>query len=148
MLTGIGLTLVCDLASVQPVLQDVVQRADRDRLGSGRIAISVPSRLTDNARSVQFQLQCMHRFQRRVAVIDMSDGFGFGRVHGKLAIGNVVAERRQATHPHAFLLRSGNLVANSLAGHFTLKLGERQEHVESQAPYRRRGVELLSHRDE
>jgi len=35
----------------------------------------------------------------------MTDRVSFGRVHGKLAIDNVITERRQAAHPHALRFR-------------------------------------------
>ena len=61
---------------------------------------------------------------------------------------DVVAERRQAAHPHALPLRGGDLVADPLAGDLALELGEGQQHVERQPAHGGRGVELLGHRDE
>src|SRR5207253_2705560 len=39
----------------------------------------------------------------------------------QLAILDVVPERRHAAHPHAFLLRRGDLVAHPLADHLALE---------------------------
>jgi hypothetical protein len=60
----------------------------------------------------------------------MADGLGFGSIHDKLAVLDVIAERRQAPHPHALLLRGRDLVADALAGHLALELREREQHIE------------------
>ena len=67
-------------------------------------------------------------------------------VDDELPVFDVVAERRQAAHPHALLLGGRDLVADALAGDLALELGKRQQDVERQAPHRRRGVELLGDR--
>ena len=46
------------------------------------------------------------------------------------------------------LLGSGDLVANSLASHFPLELGEGEQHVQGQPTHARGRVELLGYRDE
>jgi Sulfatase len=50
-----------------------------------------------------------------------------------------ITERRQATHPHALLLRGGDLVADSLAGHLPLELGKGAKDVEGEPPQVRTG---------
>jgi hypothetical protein len=47
--------------------------------------------------------------------------------HNKLAVLRPVAERRDAAHPHSFLLRGGDLVADALADDLTLELRKRQQ---------------------
>ena len=54
---------------------------------------------------------------------------GFGLIYEQSVIAQVVAQRRGAAHPHAFLLGSGDLVADAFAGNFAFKLGKRQKHV-------------------
>jgi hypothetical protein len=44
----------------------------------------------------------------------------------ELAVLRLITERRHAAHPHAFLLRGGDLVADALAGHLALELREGQ----------------------
>ena len=60
----------------------------------------------------------------------------------------IVAERHVAAHPHALLLRGGDLVADPFAGDLALELGKGQQHIERQPPHRARGIELLGDRDE
>src|SRR5206468_1463544 len=43
-------------------------------------------------------------------------GLGLGRVDDQRALARVVAERHIAAHPHALLLRGGDLVADPFAG--------------------------------
>ena len=78
----------------------------------------------------------------------MGDGLGLLLIDDELPVPHVVAERRQTTHPHALLLRRGDLVADALAGHLPLKLGKGEQDIEGQPPHARGGVELLGDRDE
>ena len=54
-----------------------------------------------------------------------------------------IAKRHNAAHPDALLLRSGDLVADPLAGNLALKLGEGQKHVEGQPSHAVRRIERL-----
>ena len=78
----------------------------------------------------------------------MDDGASFLLVDDQLSVLHVVAKRRQAAHPHALLLGSGDLVADAFAGDFPLELGKREQHVQGKPPHRGRGVELLGDRHE
>ena len=69
-------------------------------------------------------------------------------VDHQLAVDDVVAERRHAAHPHALAPRGGELVADALADHLALELGEAEQDVERQPAHRRRRVELLGDGDE
>ncbi len=53
-----------------------------------------------------------------------------------------------AAHPHAFLLRQGDLVPDLFPGYLTLELGEGEEDVQREPPHGGGGVELLGDRDE
>jgi len=55
---------------------------------------------------------------------------------------------RHAAHPHPFLFRGGDLVADALADDLALKLRKGQQDVQGQAPHRGRRIELLRHRNE
>src|ERR1700693_5274435 len=70
------------------------------------------------------------------------------RSTGELAVPPLVSERRHPAHPHALLLRGGDLVADALAGDLALELREGEQHIQGQPPHRSRGVELLRGRDE
>ena len=90
------------------------------------------------------------RFQ--VAGKDFLDELGLLRNHIKLPLLTLdwkpVAKGRLSRNPHAFLSRSGQLVADSLPGDVPLELREGEEHVEGESPHGVRGVELLGHRNE
>ncbi len=79
---------------------------------------------------------------------DGAHGLGFCLVDDQRAVVGLVAERHEAAHPHALLLRGGDLVPDALAGDLALELGEGQQHVERQPAHRGGGVELLGDRDE
>ena len=79
---------------------------------------------------------------------DVADQLGLAFVWDQPAVLDVVAKWRHAAHPHALALAGGDLVADALAGHLPLELGEGQEDVQHQPPHRRGGVELLRDRDE
>ena len=70
-----------------------------------------------------------------------------GVVDDQQAVLDVVAQRRDAAHPHPFALGGGDLVADALTGDLALELREGQQHVEHQPPHRGGGVELLGDRD-
>src|ERR1700730_7121805 len=58
------------------------------------------------------------------------------------------AEWHIVAHPHALLLRGGDLVADAFTRDLALELGKGQQHIERQAAHRARRIELLRHRDE
>jgi hypothetical protein len=60
----------------------------------------------------------------------------------------VVAQRNHSTHPHAFALRSGNLVADAFPRYLALKLCKGQQHIQGQSSHGRGGIELLGDRHE
>jgi hypothetical protein len=61
---------------------------------------------------------------------DMEDGASLLFIGYKLPVCDVIAERRQTAHPHAFLLGRRDLVADALASEFAFKLGKGQQHVQ------------------
>ena len=78
----------------------------------------------------------------------MTDGESFLLIDDQLPVLHVIAEGRQATHPHALLLGSGDLVADTFAGDLPLELRKREQHVQGEPPHRGGGIELLGDRDE
>ena len=148
MLPGMRDTLVHNLAAIEPVRQHGIERTTTKRLAAiGGAVVALPA-LADDARTIQFLLQQADRLQRCVSLEDQLDGLRLGRVHDQLAILDIVAERWQAAHPHALLLRCRDLVADALAGHLSLELREGEQHVQRQSAHARCGVEGLGDRDE
>ena len=79
---------------------------------------------------------------------DVANQGGLFPVDHQLALDHVITERWMAPHPHAFLSRCRDLVADALAGHLTLELGEGEQDVEGEAAHGGGGVELLGDADE
>src|SRR5271156_3000261 len=98
--------------------------------------------------AVGLLLDSAHAAELTVEREDAAYGLGLGRVDDERALARVVAQRHIAAHPHALLLRGGDLVADAFAGDFPLELGKGQQYIQRQAPHRARRVELLRHRDE
>ena len=70
------------------------------------------------------------------------------RQGARVILRRLVAKRHSAPHPHALGLGGRNLVADALARHLALELGEGQQHVQCQAAHAGRGVEGLGDADE
>ena len=121
-LAGVDRALVRDLAPVQPVAQQRVQRAPGEWL----------PRLAPDAVEGELLLQQPHRAEREVEAEHAPDGVGLGLVHHQLALARLVAERHRAAHPHALALGGGDLVADALARDLALELREGQQHVQRQ----------------
>ena len=79
---------------------------------------------------------------------DHADGRCLLLLDQQLAVLQPVAERDIAAHPHALLARGGELVADALADHLALELGEGEQDVQRQPAHGGGGVEGLGHRDE
>ena len=147
-LAGIARALVHRLAEVDAVVQDLVERALVDRLARPVLAVLRRPRLRRVAGAAQLLRQLRRRAEAQEPLEDQPDQFGLFLVDHQLAVDDVVAERRNAAHPHALAARRGELVADPLADHLALELGEAEQDVERQPAHRRRGVERLRDRDE
>src|SRR5205807_9001753 len=112
-LAGVALVLVDDLAAVAPVLQYQVERAAADRPAAPAPARSAGPAFAGDAVGFELRLQEPHRAKRGITAEDMTHGLSLALDDDQLAVADCVAERRHAAHPHAFLLRGGNLVADT-----------------------------------
>ena len=130
--------LVDGFAQIDPVLQEPMQEPlgdDPALLGRDPAITQIPQH--DRCRTALCEL-----------VEDVANVGSFGVVHHQLAGLHVVSQWRAAPHPHALGAGRRNLVANALAGHFALELGEGQQHVERQAAHAVCRVERLGDRHE
>src|SRR5436309_9528638 len=98
--------------------------------------------------TVGLLLDPTHAAELTIESEDAADGLGLGRVDDERALVGVIAQRDISAHPHALLLRCGDLVADAFTGDLPLELSKGQQHVEREPPHRTRRVELLRHRDE
>ena len=142
-LAGIGRPLVHRLAEVDAVVQDLVDRALVDRLARPVLAVLRRPGFRRVAGAAQLLRQLGRRADAQEALEDQPDELGFRLVDHQLAVDDVVAERRRAAHPHALAPRGGELVADALADHLALELGEAEQDVQRQPAHRGGGVELL-----
>src|SRR4029077_2782639 len=145
-LTRMGLLLVDDLASIDPVLQHQIERAAGEWLAAPQATRCARPQLTPDAAGVELILQQPDRAELGIAAKNEAHGFRLALDDDEPAVLCPIPERRHAPHPHPFLLRGGDLVADALADDLALELCEGQQNVEGQAPHRGRRVELLRHR--
>ena len=137
-----------DLAAIDAVLQHQIEGPAGKLLTTKGSAVCQYPPLAPNSRGIKFCLQRAHGSELYIAPEDMDDGASLLLVDDQLSVLHVVAKRRQAAHPHALLLGSGDLVADAFAGDLPLELGEGEQHVQGKPPHGGRGVELLGYRDE
>ena len=136
-LAGVGRALVHGFADVDPVVQDPVEDALVEQLA-----------VLGGSRADQLPCEQGGRFSwTNRSKID-PDPFGLFLVDDQLSVLDLVAERRPAAHPHALLAGGRDFVADALADHLALKLGEGQQDIERQPTHRARRVERLGHGDE
>jgi hypothetical protein len=124
MLSRIGVAFVRDLAAIDAVLKHEIEGAVGEFLAAISRAVRQGPPLAPNSFGIKFCLQGAHRFELNISLEDMADCESLLFIDDQLPVLNVVTERRQATHPHALLLGSGDLVADSFAGHFPLELSK------------------------
>src|SRR5260370_1683174 len=110
-------------AEVDGVGQDPVEVASRDRPAAPYASGARLTSLGGPAAAIDCFLELSNATQFQVQSKDPAYRFGLGWIDDQLALADVVAERRIAAHPPAFLLRGGDLVADTLAGDLALALG-------------------------
>ena len=148
MLAGVELALVRNLPDVDRVRQQPVDVSARERFAAALGAARRRAALCPEPQAVGLLLDPAHAAELTIKREDAAHGLGLGGVDDERALARVIAERHIAAHPHALLLRGGDLVADPFAGDLALELGKGQQHIEGQPPHRARRIELLGHRDE
>src|SRR5207247_8048487 len=111
-------------------------------------ATSRRAALCPEPEAVGLVLYPAHATELTIQGEEAAHRFGLGWVDDERAFARIIAERRVTAHPHALLLRGGDLVADPFAGDLPLELSKGQQHVEGQPPHRTRRIELLGPRDE
>src|SRR6266446_1979775 len=148
MLPGVELALVRNLTDVNRVGEQAVNVPAREGLAAAFDAARRRAALCAEPDAVGLLLDPAHAAEVTIESEDMAYRLGLGRVDDEGAVGGVIAERHDTAHPHALLLRGGDLVTDPFAGDLALELSKGQQHIEGQPPHRARGIELLGHRDE
>jgi hypothetical protein len=112
MQTGIGLLLMLDLATIVPVLQQVVEgAAAKPQTAHGPPAAGHPG-LGANALRVEFCFEGGDRAKLQVALEDPADDLGLGLVDDEDMVAGIIAKRQDAAHPESLGLGGGDLVAD------------------------------------
>src|SRR5271167_5160439 len=142
-LAGVELALVCNPTDVNRVRQQPVEVPAREGFSAALDAARRRAALCAEPEAVGLLLDPAHAAELAIKGEDTTHGLSLNRVDDERALACVVAERHVAAHPHALLLRSGDLVADPFAGHLALELSKGQQHIEGQPPHRARGTELL-----
>jgi hypothetical protein len=130
-LAGVGFALVNNVAPIELVLQHQVECPAGEMLAAGQPSAGSFTALGHNTQSIEFGPEQRDRAKLGVALEDHPDSRRLGFADDQLPFPDVVAERHIAAHPHALLLRRGDLVANALARDLALELGEREQHVDA-----------------
>src|SRR5258707_8504867 len=123
-LPGVTGALVRDLADIDRVRQQRIERPAREALPAGMAAVFVDALLRADPCFVELLLQPPHRAQLPVAKKDPPHRLGLLGHDNELSVLGRVAERAEPAHPQALLLRSGDLVAHPFADHLALELVE------------------------
>src|SRR3984893_16291836 len=148
MLAGIELTFVRNLSGVNWVREQCVEMTAREGFAAALGAIRCRAAFRPKPETVGLLLDPAHAAELPIESEDAAHTVGLGRVDHERALARVIAQRDIAAHPHALLLRGGDLVADAFAGGLPLELGKGQQNIESPARHRAPRVELLRHRDE
>src|SRR5207302_9394686 len=138
LLSGMELTLVSYVAGVNWVREQCVEMTAREGFAAALGAIHPRAAFRPKPETVGLLLDPAHAAELTIESEDAAHGLGLGRVDDERALVGVIAKRDIAAHPHALLLRRGDLVADAFAGHLPLELGQGQQHMERQAPHRAR----------
>ena len=142
-LPRITLALVHHLAKVDAVAQHGEQVLLIDwATGAMQTTLCDPG-LRGLALDGKFADKLRRRTMLGIAAEDAAHQLGLGGIDDQFALDDVVPEWWHTTHPHAFGLARGNLVADTLARDFALELRERQQDVECEPPHGGGGIELL-----
>ena len=147
-LPRIPLVAMPDLAQVHPVAQDLVDEALVDGFSLPHPALLRGPGLGGHPVEAELLDQPGRGAEFDETLEDMPDGLRLLRVGDQPPVLDVVAERRDTAHPQPLALAGRNLVADALAGHLALELGEGEQDVQHQPPHGGGGVELLGDRDE
>src|ERR1700730_6767213 len=124
-----ALLLVADLADVNRVTQQLVQRSPREPAPAGPDALLRDPDLRHDSFHVQLLAQLPDAAQLKVAFVYAPDGAGFVPIDHQPPLFNVIAQRRRPSHPHALALGGGYLVPNTLARDLALELGKGEQDI-------------------
>src|SRR6202051_2315811 len=130
LLPGVELTLVRYLAGVNWVREQCVEMTAREGFAAALGAVRRRAAFRAKPEAVCLLLDPAHAAELTIESEEAAHGLGLGRVDHERALARVIAQRHIAAHPHALLLRRGDLVADAFTGDLPLELGKGQQHIE------------------
>src|ERR1700730_12642356 len=120
LLAGVELTLVRYPAGVNWVRKQCVEMTAREGFAAALGAIRCRAAFRPKPETVGLLFDPAHAAELTIESEDAAHGLGLGRVDDERALVGVVAKRDIAAHPHALLLRGGDLVADAFTGDLAL----------------------------
>src|SRR5258708_5180051 len=110
-----AITLVSNLADVDWVRKEMVERAARERFAA--VAISLLGNLDYRDEPARFKIvpQSTDIAELQVAFKDLLDDLSFLGVQHQFAVAHLVSHGRYTAHPHSLAFGSSDLVADALA---------------------------------
>src|ERR1700758_3426715 len=117
-----GLLLVDDLASIDPVLKHQIECAAGEWLAATQATRCARPQLAPDAVGVELVLQQPDRAAFGIAAKDEAHGFRLAFDDDELAVLCPIPEWRHPAHPHPLPFRRGDLVADTLPDDLALEL--------------------------
>src|ERR1700737_1128710 len=116
----------------------------REEFAAALSAIRRCAAFRPKPETVGLLLDPAHAAELTIESEDAAHRLGLGRVDDERALARVIAERHIAAHPHALLLRRGDLVADAFAGDLALELGKGPQHIEREPRLASNALKSLS----
>jgi hypothetical protein len=113
MLAGKGLVLVRDLAEVDSVLEHGIECSTGKGVVTGGISGLAQSLFSSDVLLLQINLKPGDASFSEIGLKDILDPIGLLWIDNQVTIFEVIAQRNDSSHPHAFALRRGDLVADT-----------------------------------
>ena len=85
-ISGIGIAFMCYLAAVKPVLKDQIKRPTGESLAAIFGAVGPQSPLALDPCVGKRVPQCVNRFEREIALVNIDNDAGLGVVDDQLAV--------------------------------------------------------------
>src|SRR3984893_5095377 len=146
MLAAMHLTPIGDFADVEPVLEQMGERAHAEADTAALAAIATAIDLGPDALPIKLRDQSPHGANVQIPAKDGVDHLRFLAHDFELLVEAAIAERHGSADPETLALGRGDLVAHPLADHLAFKLGKGEQHVEREPAHAGRGIERLGDR--
>src|SRR5262245_27258107 len=99
-LSGIGVALMRDLSAIDAVLQHEIKSAARELVTAPDSSVRKAAAFAADSRGIKLGFKGTHRPEFDVAPEDVEEGLSLLLIDDQLPIPDIIAERRQSSHPH------------------------------------------------